>query len=118
MKAEVKLEGLDFYAYHGFYEQEQKIGNRFSVDVTVFFDYSEARKDDLSKTIDYQTLYAAVKEEMAIPSKLLETVAAKVIDRIFTIHTSISNVEVSVSKFNPPIGGQCEKAKVTLSKSR
>ncbi len=118
MKAEIRLEGLDFYAYHGFYEQEQKIGNRFSVDVAVVFEYHETEKEDLSKTLDYEVLYKCVQAEMEIPAKLLETIAAKIIDRIFKLTTTIAKVEVSVSKYNPPIGGRCERAIVTLKKDR
>ena len=118
MEAEIVLEGLEFYAYHGVYEQEQKIGNRFSVDIKILFDYTfQKGVEDLSKTINYEKLYKCAQEEMKTPSKLLETLSANIIDRILATHPTIVSVEVSVSKYNPPVGGRCERAKVTLKKS-
>ncbi len=119
MEAEIVLEELEFYAYHGLYEQEQKIGNRFSVDIRIFFDYSfQKGEEDLSKTVNYEKLYQCAREEMRTPSKLLETLAANIIERIFTTLPSVLSVEVSVSKYNPPVGGRCERAKVTLKEKR
>lgn len=117
MEAEIVLEGLEFYAYHGVYEQEQKIGNRFSVDIKILFDYTfQKGVEDLSKTVNYEKLYQCAREEMKTPSKLLETLAGNIIDRIAETHPGIASVEVSVSKYNPPVGGRCERAKVTLKK--
>ncbi|HVD98042.1 MAG TPA: dihydroneopterin aldolase [Cytophagaceae bacterium] len=119
MEAEIVLEGLEFYAYHGLYEQEQKIGNRFSVDIKILFDYTfEKGVEDLHKTVNYEKLYQSVHEEMKTPSKLLETLAGNIIDKIFITHPNVQLVEVSVSKYNPPVGGRCERAKVTLKKGR
>ncbi|HSZ24990.1 MAG TPA: dihydroneopterin aldolase [Cytophagaceae bacterium] len=117
MEAEIVLEGLEFYAYHGVYEQEQKIGNRFSVDIKILFDYIfQQGIEDLGKTVNYEKLYQCAREEMKTPSKLLETLAANIIERIFETHGNVVSVEVSVSKYNPPVGGRCERAKVTLKK--
>jgi 7,8-dihydroneopterin aldolase/epimerase/oxygenase len=55
---------------------------------------------------------------MKTPSKLLETLAANIIDRIFNTLPTVLLVEVSVSKYHPPVGGRCERAKVTLKKNR
>ncbi len=119
MEAEIVLEGLEFYAYHGLYEQEQKIGNRFSVDIKILFDYTfEKGVEDLNKTVNYEKLYREVEQEMKTPARLLETLSGNIIDRIFSMHQNVDSVEVSVSKYNPPVGGKCERAKVTLKKSR
>lgn len=120
MEAEIVLEGLEFYAYHGLYEQEQKIGNRFAVDIKILFDYDfqEGAAEDLSKTINYAKLYQHAQEEMKTPSRLLETLAGNIITRIFNSHDNVMQVEVSVSKYNPPVGGRCERSKVTLKKKR
>lgn len=119
MEAEIILEELEFYAYHGLYEQEQKIGNKFSVDIKINFDYTgNTEVEDLSKTVNYEKLYQCASEEMKKPSKLLETLAGKIIDSIFISHPTVLSVEVSVSKYNPPVGGRCHRAKVTLKKHR
>lgn len=117
----VTLEGMEFFAYHGFYEEEQRIGNKYSVDLQIETDFSKAAdKDDLSSTINYEAVYNLVKHEMLHPSKhkLLESIGQKIINAVMEEFPKVTRVEVSVSKFNPPIGGVCSKAKVTLSLNR
>jgi len=67
----ITLEGLEFFAYHGYYDEEQKIGNKYSVDLTVYADLSEAAAEDkLSKTINYETLYNLVLAEIKKSARL------------------------------------------------
>ncbi len=116
---EVALIGLEFYAYHGFYEEERKIGNRYGVDLKVQTDFSKAGDNDkLSYTIDYSKLYAIVHEEMIVSSKLLENVAQRIVVRIFDAFPGAEEVEVAVSKFNPPLGGVCERSRITIRQKR
>lgn len=114
----ISLEGLEFFAYHGFYKEERKIGNKYHVDLTVEADLREAAKrDKLSFTIDYETLYKIIQQEMQKPSKLLEHIAQQVIMQIYEHFPEVNSIEVSVAKYNPPVGGVCKWAKVTLRRS-
>lgn len=116
MRGKVALEGLEFHAYHGVYPHERSSGNKFEVDIVVDTEFSEsAFQDDLSGTINYETLYAIVKEEMAKPSKLLETVGHSIAQQTLKTFLDAREVEVRISKFNPPIGGVCKKATVTVN---
>lgn len=115
----VALEGMEFFAYHGFYKEEQRIGNKYSVDLKLRTDFSKAaEEDDLSGTINYESVYNLVKHEMLHPKKLLESIGQKIIMAVMDEFPRVQEVEVSVSKFNPPIGGVCAKAKVTLNSTR
>lgn len=114
-EGKVVLEGLEFHAYHGIYPHERSSGNKFEVDVSVDTRFDEvAFRDDLSGTINYETVYVVVREEMEKPSKLLESVAHAIAARILDAFESAMRVEVTLSKFNPPIGGVCRKAKVSV----
>jgi dihydroneopterin aldolase len=111
----IALEGLEFFSYHGFYDEEQKIGNKYSVDIVVTADFSEAaRRDRLSATVNYEDLYRITANVMQQPARLLEHIAHRIIQEIRIKYTDLLSVEVSVSKFNPPIGGVCHRAKITL----
>lgn len=115
----VALEGMEFFAYHGFYKEEQRIGNKYSVDLKIETDFSKAaNEDDLTGTIDYEAVYNLVKHEMLHPNKLLESIGQKIIKAVLNEFPKVKAVEVSVSKFNPPIGGVCAKARVTLKSYR
>lgn len=111
----IALEGLEFFSYHGFYDEEQKIGNKYSVDIIVTADFSEAaRRDRLSATVNYEDLYQITATVMQQPARLLEHIAHRIIEEIRFKYPDLQSVEVSVSKFNPPIGGVCHRAKITL----
>lgn len=119
MTKRITLEKLEFHAFHGVYPHERESGNWFEVDIAVETDFSGAAKhDNLSGTVDYETLYRLVKAEMEKPSKLLETVAEKIIDDVLHQLKAVSSVELSISKINPPIGGKCKRATVSLAKRR
>ena len=119
MNGRVALEGLEFHAFHGVYPHERESGNWFEVDIAVETDFSEAaQSDELAGTVNYETLFRMVKEEMEKPSRLLETVAEKIVDDVLKALPSVKSVELKISKLNPPIGGKCRKATVSLSKKR
>ena len=113
------MEGLEFHAYHGVYAHERSSGNKFEVDITVETKMNhKVLEDDLSGTINYELLYAVVKFEMEKPSKLLETVGHAIAGQVLHSFQDALSVEIKISKFNPPIGGVCKKATVTVRQSR
>ena len=115
----VKLEGMEFFAYHGFYDEEQKIGNKYNVDLSIQLDLLRpAQSDKLGDTINYEELYKVVRDEMRIPSRLLEHIAYRVCDRILEVFPPIREIEISISKFNPPLGGICKSATIVFKTSR
>ncbi len=119
MQGKISLEGLEFFAHHGYYHEEQKIGNKFAVDITVHTDLSDAAEhDQLKETINYETLYRLIRHEMSEPTKLLEHLGKRIMDVVFDQFPAINEIEVRVSKYNPPVGGICQKATVTLSEKR
>ena len=111
----VSLEGMEFYARHGYYEEERIIGNKYSVDLTLDFDFSGAISDDkLEKTVNYEKIYEIVQNVMSIDANLLEHLAGKMIKALRENFQEINNVQVKISKHNPPIKGLCHKATVEL----
>ena len=109
---------MEFYAYHGCFSEEQIIGNKFIVSISVEADLSHAViSDNLSDTVNYQELYNLVKQEMALTSKLIESVAMRVIKAIHSRFSHVKKISVSIAKLNPPLGGKVEASRVVLSKS-
>lgn len=115
----IKVNNIKLYAFHGCLDEEAKIGSWYKVDVEVKADLKKSAKtDELVDTVDYVHLNHIVKEEMAIRSKLLEEVAQRILDRFFKELKMIKKAKVSVSKINPPIGGNVEEVVIILSKKR
>ena len=115
----IALEGIEFFAYHGYYEEERKIGNKYEVNIEVSTDLSLAASEDtLSGTVNYEVLYKIIQDEMIIPSKMLEHVGKRIVDKIMTEFDQVKSATIEISKFNPPVKGVCRKAKVTMTQSR
>lgn len=115
----IKVENIRVYAYHGCLKEETKIGSEYRVDLEVKADLlTSANTDELSDTVDYVFLNRIIKEEMALPSKLLETVAKRILDRIFNEDAMVKKATVWVSKINPPIGGDVECVTIKMTDRR
>ena len=115
----IKVENIRVFSHHGCLKEETIIGSDYRVDVEVKVNLKKSSKsDNLNDTVDYVLLNRIVKEEMAIPSKLLEHVADRIIKRFFDESQQIQKATVGVSKINPPIGGDVEKVTIVLSEKR
>lgn len=117
--ATIKLTNIRAYSFHGCLTEEGKIGSDYRVDLSVKADLKKsAKSDDLKDTVDYVHLNAIVKEEMAIPSKLLEQVSERILNRVLKELKMVKKVSVNVSKLNPPLGGDVEMVSIKSTKSR
>lgn len=115
----IRISNIRVYAYHGCMVEEGKIGSDYRVDLEVKADLKKsARTDQLADTVDYVHLNRIVKEEMAVRTKLLETVASSILDRILSELDLVSKAQVKVSKLNPPIGGNVEMVSVIMKRKR
>ncbi len=115
----IKLKNIRVYAHHGCLDEEGLIGSDYMVNLEVKADLSKAAKSDsLTDTIDYVELQTIVREEMAVRSNLLEHVAQRIINSIFSQIEMSTVVEVSVAKINPPIGGDVAEVRVTMKMER
>jgi dihydroneopterin aldolase len=116
---QIALEGLEFFAFHGYYDEEQKIGNKYGVDLFLKTDlHAAGASDKLAETVNYEILYRLTLAEMQQPARLLEHLAHRILDRLMLEFPQVRRARVSVSKFNPPLGGICHRARVTLSRKR
>ncbi|MBE0638072.1 MAG: dihydroneopterin aldolase [Bacteroidales bacterium] len=114
--AQIALENMEFFAYHGCFSEEQIIGTRFIVDLWIETDTTEAENlDKLSKTINYQEVFLVVKEQMAVKSKLLEHVGRRILNALRNSFPEIVSAKIKVSKMNPPLGGKIGSVSLTLT---
>lgn len=109
------LKDLRFYAYHGVAPQETAIGNEFTVNLRLKADlFRAAGTDEVEDTVSYADVYEAVKAEMEIPSKLLEHVCGRIVKRLFEDFPAIEEIEITLSKRNPPMGADIGGAGVEM----
>jgi len=109
------LREVRFHAFHGVMPQERKVGADFTVSLRVGVDLSlPAESDDVADTLNYATLYEVVKQQMEIPSQLLEHVAGRVGKAVMDTFPQVTGVDVTLTKLNPPMGADCAGASVEL----
>jgi 7,8-dihydroneopterin aldolase/epimerase/oxygenase len=112
----LELRKMNFFANHGCFEEERIIGNQFIVDFSAVYDMTKAANSDLiSDAVDYPQIYNIIKQEMEIPSSLLENVADRILKSVRCNFPSIESASVTIQKLSPPIGGQVGSFAVTLS---
>jgi len=112
----IQIEGMEFFAYHGCFAEERIIGTKFRVDISLKTDTSAAEStDDISKTVNYQSVYLLIKTEMEQKSHLLEHVARRILTKVRQTYPEITDCKVKISKLNPPLGGKIGSVSVTLS---
>ena len=116
MTAKIGLEDVRFHAPHGYYEEEQLMGNDFSIDVEVEAEVGmAATEDDLAGTVSYATIYYLLQAEMKKPTQLLETLAHRMATRILQQFDTVSSVRLKLRKLAPPIGGRVGAAYVEVT---
>jgi dihydroneopterin aldolase len=111
----IALHGAEFFAFHGFYPEEQKLGSKFIVDVDVsFIPVKNLKEDKIGNTVDYEQVYGIVDEQMKKTAKLIETVAQSIADEIKEHFSFVDNIRVSIKKMNPPLKGRVEYSNIVI----
>lgn len=111
----IHLHGASFFAYHGFYPEEQKLGNHFVVDIEVSFKPLQHLDDAMVNTVNYEILYNIAAQQMKQTVKLLETVAQGISDQVKHNYPDLQNIKVSVRKLNPQLGGKVDYTGITIN---
>lgn len=115
MSSKIYLRNVRFHAFHGVLPQEGIVGNDYLVNLVLDYDFSSAMKtDDLQGTLNYAEVYQKVREEMAVPSKLLEHVAGRIAHRLFSDFPEIQKLQLSITKVNPPMGADSDGSGVEV----
>lgn len=115
MSSKIYLRNVRFHAFHGVLPQERIVGNDYLVNLVLDYDFSSAMQtDNLQETLNYAEVYQKVREEMAVPSKLLEHVAGRIAHRLFSDFPEIQKLQLSITKVNPPMGADSDGAGVEV----
>jgi dihydroneopterin aldolase len=113
----IQIENMEFYAFHGHFKEEQIVGNKFLVNLTIETDMQKPMEsDNLRDAVNYQKAYQIVKDEMEKKSHLLEHIAGRILDAIYSEMSGIKKATVKVSKMNPPMGGKIGSVSVVMER--
>ncbi|HEX2919609.1 MAG TPA: dihydroneopterin aldolase [Bacteroidales bacterium] len=114
---QIQIENMEFYSFHGHFREERIVGNKFIVNLTIETDMKQpAESDNLKDAVNYQRAYEIIKQQMEIKSYLLENIAGRILDALYTEMKGIIRATVKVSKMNPPMGGKIGSVSVIMTK--
>lgn len=112
--AKVALKGMKFYAFHGYYDFERRIGNNFEVDIEASLKIEKDPNDRIETTVNYEEMYKICERFMHMKYLLLESLAYDIAQEIKSSHPIVEKVEVQLTKLNPPVGGKVDRAVVSI----
>lgn len=116
----ITIRGAEVYAYHGVGDAEQELGGRYSFDLKLRTDISEAaREDDLEKTVDYVAVYNAARDVIIhTRRRLLESIVTEIATVLLDRFPRISAVEVHLRKMHAPIVGIVDSVEIEHRQQR
>lgn len=116
----ITIEAMEFYAFHGHYQEEQIVGNRFLVDQEMECDLAvPSSSDKLEDAVNYQQAYQIIKKEMRrTKSNLLENIGKRILDALYREMEGLGTVTLRIRKLNPPMGGPIKSVGITMSRNK
>jgi dihydroneopterin aldolase len=113
----IRIEDMEFYAFHGHFKEEQIVGNKFVIDLEIETDLEKASQSDkLEDATDYVVACMVVKEEMNKKSYLLENIAKRILDSLYLNLKNIKSATVKIRKMNPPVGAKVGSVSVIMTR--
>ncbi len=111
----ISIEGMEFFAYHGCFKEEQVIGTKFRCDLFLEVDTTKAEQtDNLHDTVNYQEVFQVLKAEMEVKSKLLEHVGRRILESVKTKFPQVKHARLKIRKLNPPLDGKVDFVSIEL----
>jgi dihydroneopterin aldolase len=116
----IELRGLRLVGHHGVLPEERTQGQPFVVDLVLELDTSAAaRTDDLTQTVDYSVIAAAIAAVVTgEPVDLIETLAQRIADVCLAADAKLTGVEVTVHKPEAPVGQPVDDVVVHIRRER
>lgn len=111
----IYVNNIEVHAHHGCLEEEAVIGGKYLIDAVFHIDVKAAALyDDLDRTIDYVEVTNIVRREMAIRSKLIESVGYRILNALKARFEEAESIRIKLTKVAPPIPGQVESVSIEL----
>ena len=103
----IRLDGIYVRAFHGCYDLEQQVGNRFRVDMAIRTPLGDLpQSDDVTKAVNYLTVFEIVERTMQRTQRTIEAAASNIIEAVKEAFPQIVEIECTVAKIAPPLGGR------------
>jgi dihydroneopterin aldolase len=113
----IQLQGLRLFANHGLYAEESKAGNEFELNISLDYTVQAPTISTINQTVNYVDAFDIVTAVFNDREDLLETVAMKMVDKLYEAFPFLSAASISIDKLTPPIPNFIGSLGVTYSKT-
>lgn len=117
MKYVIRLVNCAFFARHGVFDEEQRMGQRFYVDAELTVDGGDSLENDrIAGTVDYGAAFGLI--EAIVTGKrryLIEALALDVARALCERFPEIVRADITVRKPNAPVNGVLDHVEVRLA---
>lgn len=118
-KHKVIVNSLKLLGFHGVFEEEKLNGNTFEFNLEVSADLSKGmNSDEIADTINYATMIDVIESENKKASKLLESLASRIVKRLFSDFAEIDSLRLRIDKLNPPLKQELRSVGIEVEESR
>ena len=113
---EIRIENLEFFANHGVYPEETRLGQKFMISLTMYTDTRRAgRTDELESSTNYGEVSHFIVDFMAKHTcKLIEAAAEKLAEALLLTYPLLAGVELELKKPWAPVGLPLETVSVKI----
>ena len=114
----VAVEGMEFFAYHGYYQQEKENGNSFIVDIYIDTALEQAAQSDkLNDTVNYERVYQITAQVMGERHNLRGNIEWQIMEKLHDDRQGVNAIKIRISKLNPPLKGKVNRTFIELKKN-
>ncbi|MDO5424505.1 MAG: 2-amino-4-hydroxy-6-hydroxymethyldihydropteridine diphosphokinase [Eubacteriales bacterium] len=115
----IHIKNLELFCKHGVFPEENKLGQKFLLSMTLYTDTREAGiTDDLTKSIHYGDVSQLAKTFLETHTyKLIETAAEQLAMELLTKVDRLDRVDIELKKPWAPVGLPLETVSVEISRS-
>jgi dihydroneopterin aldolase len=120
MSDSIFITGLLIHAHHGVMPHEEKVGQRFVIDLALGLDLAPAAgSDKLADTVSYSAIVDVASRAFSAKSyRLVEAAAGAVAGAVLGAFPRVTSVRVTVHKPHAPIAAIFGDVGVTLERTR
>lgn len=112
----IRMMNCAFFAHHGVFDEEERLGQRFYVDAVLGVDPGDALEtDDIEGTVHYGIAFSVIEEIVTGRRRyLIEALALDIAKALCARFPQIRRADITVRKPNAPVAGVLDYVEVMV----
>jgi len=115
----ISIKGLEIFANHGVFPEENKLGQKFVINVALYVDTRSAGlTDDLEQSVNYGNVCHQINDFLTANTyKLIERCAEELATHLLVSNPLVQEIDVEIEKPGAPIGLPLETVSVKIHRA-